>query len=342
MGKLHMKLGPNIGEILLDIAQNAIQNGNPEKAISTYTDSLNGFTEEYVIKLLKNEYVLITSKDEVSVELTDWENERVANRDNIIDWNLWLKNRLSIIMSTVEALSGIQDEFERLIHANVLDFNIANVLDFNITEPVIEHFGIALAKQVGVHNIAAKLIAGDGFSNLKSNGENVWDDLCIQVEHGDAEKYQKALYFIVKYVDNIRILHKEYMGFINSCSFLLKHNLAERPSFIEMNIESILNKLTEFADTSKGYYHPLCNTKLYEYKERIDDDILSTEYGKEYRRYGIIEKNIMDGYDAGWLSPDGKFYGENGTASCMIHLRIAEKLNGGDLGDFAPEFFHFR
>ena len=81
MGELHMKLGQNIGEILLDIAQNAIQSGNPEKSISIYTDSLNGFTEEYVIKLLKNEYVLITSKDEVSVELTDWENERIANRD---------------------------------------------------------------------------------------------------------------------------------------------------------------------------------------------------------------------------------------------------------------------
>lgn len=323
MGELHMKLGPNIGEILLDIAQNAIQNGNPEKAISTYTDSLNGFTEEYVIKLLKNEYVLITSKDEVSVELTDLESERIANRDNITDWNFWLQNRLSTIMGTVKALSGIQDEFEKSIRDDVLDFNII--------EPVIERFGVALAKQIGVHHIAAKLIAGDGFSDLQSNGENVWKYLCIKVEDGDAEKYQKALYFIVKYVDNIRILHKEYMGFINSCSFLLKHNLAERPPFIEMDIEGILNKLTEFADTSKGYYHPLCNTKLYEYKKRIDDDILSTEYGKEYRRYGIIEKNIMDGYDAGWLSPDGKFYGENGPASCMIHLRIAEKLNGGDL-----------
>ena len=270
MGELHMNLGQNIGEILLDIAQNAIQNGNPEKAISTYTDSLNGFTEEYVIKLLKNEYVLITSKDEVSVELTDWESERIANRDNITDWNFWLQNRLSTIMGTVKALSGIQDEFDKSIRDDVLDFNII--------EPVIEHFGIDLAKQIGVHNIAAKLIAGDGFSGLKSNGENVWNDLCIQVEDGDAEKYQKALYLIVKYVDNIRIIHKEYMGFINSCSFLLKHNLAERPPFIEMNIESILNKLTKFADTSKGYYHPLCNTKLYEYKKRIDDDILSTEY----------------------------------------------------------------
>lgn len=245
-----MKLGQNIGEILLDIAQNAIQNGNPKKAISTYTDYLNGFTEEYVIKLLKNEYVLITSKDEVSVDLTNGENERIANRDNITDWNIWVKNRLSSMMRTVKMLVGIQNEFEK---------------------------------------------------------------------------------FIDKYVDNIRILHKEYMEFISSYSFLLKHKFAVRPPFVEMYIESILNKLTEFADTSKGYYHPLCNTKLYEYKVRIVDDILSTEYGKEYRRYGIIEKNIIDGYDAGWLSPDGKFYGENGPASCMIHLRIAEKLNGGDL-----------
>jgi len=31
MEKLCMKLGPNLGEILLDIAQNAIQNGEPER-----------------------------------------------------------------------------------------------------------------------------------------------------------------------------------------------------------------------------------------------------------------------------------------------------------------------
>ena len=320
-----MKLGPNIGEILLDIAQNAIQNGEPEKTIKTYTASLIGFSEELAIKLLKNEYVLVTSEDGTSVELTDWENEKAANRNNITDWNLWLKNRVSFMIETVSALNGIRDEFEKSTYGE-------DILDFDITKPVNEYFGAILAKQVGVHNIAAKLIAGDEFSELSSNGEDVWKDLCFKVEEEDdsAEKYQKILYFIVKYVNNIRTLHKEYMGFINSCSFLLKHGLADRPSFIEMNIESILNKLMEFANKSKGYYHPMCNTKLYGYKEKINNDILSTEYGKEYCGCGVIEKNIMDGYDAGWLSPDGKYYGENGPASSMIHLRIAEKLSGGD------------
>ena len=321
--KLHMKLGQNIGKILLEIAQTAIQDGNPEKAIKTYTDSLNGFTEDYVIKILKNEYVLITSKDEVSVELIDWENERVSNLDNIIDWNSWMKNRLNVIMSTVKALNEVRNEFEKHVHGFILDYNII--------DPVIDSFGSVLARKVGVHNIAAKLIAGMGFSNLRSNESNVWDELCRNVESDDGEKYQYALYFIVKYVDCIRILHNEYMSFISSCTFLMKNKLVERPLFLEDKIEAILDKLTEFADTTMGYYHPLCNTKLYEYKENLDNDILSTEYGKEYRRYGVLEKNIMDGYDAGWLSPDGKFYGENGTTSNMIHLRIAEKLSGGNI-----------
>lgn len=323
MSNVYMKIGKNLGELLLEIAQTSIQKGNPQKAIETYTKSLNGFTEDYVIKLLKNEYVLITADDEVSVELTDDEKIRSINQSNIIDWSYWIKSKLDDAIETVKALNGLRDDFEKSVRGYILDFNII--------EPVIEYFGREIARKVGVHNTAAKLIAGDGFSNLHSNGENVWDELCNKVEAGDGERYQKALYFIVKYVDCIRILHKEYMSFTESFTFLLKNNLGERPNFLESKIESILKKLTEFADTTKGYYHPLCNTKLYEYKEKIDDDILSTEFGKEYRRYGIIEKNIMDGYDAGWLSPDGKFYGGNGTESSMIHLRIAEKLKGGDM-----------
>lgn len=154
----------------------------------------------------------------------------------------------------------------------------------------------------------------------------MWDNLCTEVESGNPEKYQKALYLIVKYVDCIRTLHKEYMCFSRLYAFLIRTGLAEKPTFLESYLESVLDLLCDFADTNKGYYHPLCNTKLYEYKEAIDDDILSTEFGKEYCRYGILEKNIMDGYDAGWLSPDGKFYGDNGPVSSMLHLRICERL----------------
>ena len=317
--KLHMKLGQNIGEILLEIAQTAIQKGNPGKAIKTYEDSLKGFTEEYIVKLLKNECVLIVADDKVYVELTDSEVERSINQKNICDWDGWLRLRLESIMETVKFLNTMRDEFIQNTHSSILDYNI------------IKHANLEKAEELGIHHIVAKLIAGGHFPNLCSNGENLWDNLCTEVESGNPEKYQKALYLIVKYTDCIRTLHKEYACFSKSSAFLIRTGLAEKPRFLEYSLESVLEILCNFTDTNKGYYHPLCNTKLCEYKEAIDDDILSTKFGKEYRRYGILEKNIMDGYDAGWLSPDGKFYGENGTTSNMIHLRIAEKLSGGNI-----------
>lgn len=35
---------------------------------------------------------------------------------------------------------------------------------------------------------------------------------------------------------------------------------------------------------------------------------------------------ITDGYDAGWLSPEGDFYGLNGSTGNLLHLNIAERL----------------
>lgn len=35
---------------------------------------------------------------------------------------------------------------------------------------------------------------------------------------------------------------------------------------------------------------------------------------------------ITEGYDAGWLSPEGDFYGLNGSVGNLLHLNIAERL----------------
>ena len=61
--KLTMKIGSGLGEILLDIAQNHISRGDCEKAITTYTDSLHGFTEEYALMCLKNKAVLVVDEE---------------------------------------------------------------------------------------------------------------------------------------------------------------------------------------------------------------------------------------------------------------------------------------
>ena len=43
----------------------------------------------------------------------------------------------------------------------------------------------------------------------------------------------------------------------------------------------------------------------------------------------------MDGYDAGWLSPDGEFYGGVGDVSSMIHMNIAEQMFNASTSKYA-------
>ena len=316
MDKLNIRIGKNIGTILLEIAQTAIKDGNPQKAIDTYTKALNGFTEEYAVKVLKNEYVLVTDGEVVS--LTDSESERISNNGNITDWNFWLERKLEYMTEICKSLNSIEKQFGRY----------GNILDFNITIPIKNYFGLELAKKVGLDDIVAKLIVGE---KCGKEDNDVWDELCSNVKCEQAKMHEMELYLITKYVDNIRILHKEYMAFANVYEFLLNNGLADRPLFFEKNLEFPIKKLCIFSDTKNGYYHPICNTKLSEYKKQIIDDVNSTPLGNEYMRIGIVEKNIMDGYDAGWLSPDGKFYGENGPTSNMIHLSIAECLKKNNL-----------
>lgn len=316
MDKLNIRIGKNIGTILLEIAQTAIKDGNPQKAIDTYTKALNGFTEEYAVKVLKNEYVLVTDGEVVS--LTDSESERISNKGNITDWNFWLERKLEYMTEICKSLNSIEKQFGRY----------GNILDFNITIPIKNYFGLELAKKVGLDDIVAKLIVGE---KCGKEDNDVWDELCSNVKCEQAKMHEMELYLIAKYVDNIRILHKEYMAFAKVYEFLLNNGLADRPLFFEKNLEFAIKKLCIFSDTKNGYYHPICNAKLSEYKKQIIDDVNSTPLGNEYMRIGIVEKNIMDGYDAGWLSPDGKFYGENGHTSNMIHLSIAECLKKNNL-----------
>lgn len=308
-----MKVGSNLGEILLDIAQNKILGDNPEDAFSTYIDSLCGFTKEYALMCLKNEAVLVTTGDS-DVNLVDDKNFIDDNSKNIYNWNLIIRNRLDDINILIDILAKCTKEFNVIYHLPIDDYSLID----------------AVPSSVGVHNIAAKLIAGGRFDDeLYDNGERVWEELIDHVEYDNASKYEKILYWTVKYVENIRSLHTSYIKFEKAYSFLMKYGMIMRIPFIELFMEHVFYFLLEFADTSKGYYHPMCNTKLRDYKIQLYNDVLNTNFGNDYITNGILKKDIMDGYDAGWLSPEGDFYGGNGETSAMLHLNIADELLSG-------------
>lgn len=63
-------------------------------------------------------------------------------------------------------------------------------------------------------------------------------------------------------------------------------------------------------------------------KQRLSEWMENEKKIEEYHQIELKPVEITEGYDAGWLSPEGDFYGLNGGAGNLLHLNIAERLLG--------------
>ena len=156
MANLRMRIGNNLGNILLEIAQENIVNGEPEKAFDTYINSLNGFTKEYALQMLKNEGVLVVDEENQTLNLETSKDIIKANKKNIYNWKAIINEKYDFLGEILQSIYNIRKEFSK--HYN------KNINDVNITEIVEKHFGKDNMSDVEIHNLAAKLIGGDSFA----------------------------------------------------------------------------------------------------------------------------------------------------------------------------------
>lgn len=61
-------------------------------------------------------------------------------------------------------------------------------------------------------------------------------------------------------------------------------------------------------------------------KQRLSEFMENEMRIEEYHKTELKPVEITDGYEAGWLSPEGDFYGLSGGAGNLLHLNIAERL----------------
>jgi len=332
---LHFTVGPLIGEQLLDIAQTNISKGNVEYGANVYKVAFQGFTDELTIKVLKNQLVVVTDKDGTSISLSDDSKLIKENAHNILDWECIMKERHNNLKDLLQNLLDTEKTFNK--------YYMGNIRDYDMLEMMKRYFTDEQLSVIGIHNIAARICCAPDCkicSKGNSNPQSVWEKVEGRVERylEDPEgyeydiptKWEIILVLTVKYNKLIRMLHKEYMNYENTYLFLIEHDFIKKPLYNETFIENVISTLVKFCDTGEGYYHPLCNTGLYGYKTDLYNDLMKTKYGNEFAKNGIIKKDILDGYDAGWLSPDGEFYGANGETSAMIHMNLADQLYDGN------------
>lgn len=319
MGTMHMRLGENLGEILLNIAQEKIFKGDPLGAINAYTESLVGIPEEYVVMILKNQAVLKTNPDGINMDFSDDPQALKENEKNIYDWLNIISKKDDELRELTKTIYHHETKFAQSARNRINDFNL---MDYGTRqEDDLFH--------AGFHHIIARLIANIPFAHCASNGEKVWNRIVSNVENDDAYTYERVYYHLVNYMQCIRLLLSDYKKLSTMYDWLLEKELISHIPFIEKNFERCIQILDEFANPNIGFHHPMCDEEISDFKEEITDVIMKTRWGKEYFLYGATIKDIMDGYDAGWLSPTGEFFGDNGEVSAMIHMNLAEQIYSG-------------
>lgn len=310
---LTMRIGSNLPLIMLETAQTNIAKGKINDAEKLYIEGLHGFTREYMIGLLQNKYVLVVNEDTQEMSLSDDPELIKNNAKNIFDWDGILFDKLNNIEVIKAYISNISDEFNNITAAEITDFGI------------YEHG--KKTNTIDVCHMCAKIINGNGLC-WKTGGDGpIWEKLVTsKVEDGTITDNIVVYWYITEYIKNIQTLTEDVVKFCNIYNYLYTHKLCNRIPYLADKLEYIFGIIDAFLDTSKGYYHPLCNVEIYSLKESLIDRLMRCPQGNEFEKYGILKRDIGDEYVTAWLSPDGDFYANDGSAGALGHMVMADQM----------------
>lgn len=323
MASVHFTLGKNMGETLYSIAIEKIQKGDIEGAYNTYRRTLPGMTNELVLPLLKGEKQLVTADDGVSMNYVE------TPPHYVFEWKYYVSDKLDNLSSLASHIRS--NSFQKNLY--VTDLAAPNYEENSSLLNLAFSIWVDALKQ----NKRTSELTNDTrpyFS--KSDCYLDWIVHKVEVEQYASEQTLK-LYDIGTYIDTLIGFMKEAKKVLPCIDFLKKVNLVD-----SKDIRFFWTKINDI------YYAMIyLSTFSYSFASKLERIDICDEFDKELRKYrseitnlrmslGMFDSfrsgvpvpvNIMDGYDAGWLSPGGDFYGMNGDTKEMLHMQLESTLS---------------
>jgi len=300
-GVCHFTVGEDLGLRLMEIAQEHLTEGNnPVKALKTITESLMGCPTDLAIKILKGEMVLPVDVDTQEVICQD-RIPVVHDRFPKVDPLWWIKRRKDNIEYHGENLITGFKELQRQIRLNN------------------RHISIDIPYE-------------DVFKFVSGTDENMLDYLRDNSYEVDAianliETTKKYIEFSMSIISTMDWMLKTFDEFADSKIFVeyngMKGDCSQTLTDVMVVMQETLNFNFKFDDLVEDDNV----TKYIESAREIDAIV----------QKGIEPVDIMNNYSAGWLSPDGVYYGLNGEISNMIHIQIAEALQDKGIVPSKPD-----
>ena len=314
MARMQFTLGENINEVLLDIAQNKMKAGNFEDAIQVYTQSFEGFPVMLAVDILRGKCAIKPIDGGLNISVTDDPDVVEESRTHLLDWNAIIRSSIKQAKEYCKYITWLKSKVTIDLNDYCLTRYMTNPSN---NKEELSPLSTLTARYLAGHHIECNYKLPN-FQRMVNLGDENIEELS-----GDERKY----YCIVRYVRAIKNLHNELVNLSKLWQGSLKFELIEDVPFISDVFESCLHDyLSDFYDTEKGYHHVMCDEEVIKMKEQMYEEMNMTEFGKEFFRNGILSKNILDGYDAGYLAPDGTFYGLRGAATELLHVQLGDML----------------
>ena len=313
MPELNFTVGSMLPYHLLDAAQTHIQNNGIEAGMNVYRESL-GLPDEFIFEILKGKAALVVNEDGTLVNYVDDPKVCAQFKEHLYDWNLICSNWAESIRT-------------RYIHLNRCLNEVGEVWNLRPNDEVY----------ASINNVCALMILGNNNDQFDSPSSH-WDRIEAEFE---SDKPRQKITDVVNYkmiIDDYRYLKHEF-EFYPVYKFLVDHELAKHVPLIEWYINTACDFITDnlmrivTLNKHEDQYdlnHPSCRTNpmLAEFFPAFYEEMMEAirTYFPEYIKWGYMPCDIMDCYDAGYISPEGLFFGANGEYNELIHLEISKEI----------------
>lgn len=303
MGTLNFKIGEDLPIILANIAQERlIYKLDPQGAIDVFRDSLGIDNDDLILRL-------ISGKDLCARIDIDTQEFEVINRKDDPE------NPYPILDAEYIATSWLKQEIEICLgYSNI--FNKSYYPSYFLSNPKSIHLDVSVDLDFLIRV----------FSGQKDQCKDYIFDAIMERFDNREEDYMIEM---IALKDALIGCKEWFFGAIKKID-IIKFMIASK--FLDINQISLdLNKLE--VELAYLYNH------LLDFMIVADLDDLSEDYKAEIGTWLKINDNISDlvshkilpvditkGYDAGWLSPEGLFYGMNGNMNDMLHIQISDLL----------------
>lgn len=291
-GVVHFRLGEDFGIRITEIAQEHIMyNYDIRKGIDAIMGSFPGMELPMALKIIKGDYVIEVAEDGEEI-IVNTERNSSHSRYPIFNIEDWITRKYKEIYETgKDFIIPLQKQGGKFMHRENIYLSVP-----------IRSMKALFAGTLDGNDALEYLFQDEKVSNLYD-----------------------LLNFVKEYSKTSLKIHETIIAVLALFGDVLSDGEKRRINHTQtdaLNRLSEVNKLvSSIADMDFGALDD--EDEIY---QGLQNYIESAKEIEETLSKGIEPVNILDNYSAGWLAPDGTFYGLNGEIANMLHNQIADAL----------------